>query len=785
MVTTIGEKAFADAPLNEITLSTLVLPTGYPDSFDDGVYWYATLRVLPFSVSRVPDTEPWKRFVHISLFYDSTMFVVDDFVYSHNSDSTLMICGYQGESEHLVIPSTVKSENGSCTVDAIGGLAFSNNTFIIDVVIPETIKKMGQWAFSGCKNMRELTILSSELTLGNNAFVNTSIANVYCMGLTPPLGNASCFPSSVYNNAVLTVPSSSRLSYEESEPWLRFVNITSFDNNLVTDSVFCFYRTNDNEACIFKYLGNAGCVVIPDTLFIDDMFCPVISISDYAFKDNVHLQSVSIPDAVNHVGKFAFSGCSSLSQINLPDGVNYLGTGAFMNARNLTHVSLGNELTIVPDSAFYNCYQLSRALLGNNVQSIGVDAFSSCFVLDSLCLASSLSSVGHNAFGRCDQLKHVYITDMASWCQINFMNYTAAPFGSSSGSLYLNGTEIIDCVIPEGVSAIKSYAFAGCSSIRHAVLPSSVMSIGDGAFKDCLSLEAINLPVGLSFLGDFCFSNCKQLQTIVIPDSVRRIGVQAFYNCTSLFELRLGSALLSIGKSAFRNCSMLTALELPDALESLGEESFRYCSNLSSIKFGMGLKSIGAFAFATCGCLSELDLPRGVKEIGAWAFRDNKGLIKITLPDSITTISGGAFTNCNKLQQIEIPGLVVMINNLAFYGCSSLSSIVSRATAPPVIFSNSFSDDTYQNAEVFVPQSAEMSYKNDANWKRFKSIMGICMSEVVGDVNCDSEVNIADVNVLIDAMFNNDVDSVYDLNGDGEIGIGDINSLLDIILRPD
>ena len=834
---TIGNQAFVNAPLTEITISDFMLPTANPDCFDDEVYENATLRVMRFLENLIPDIEPWKMFSHVTYFNDSTLIAIDDYYFRQNSDSTLILCNYHGEQNSILIPRFVTIKDRIYIIDAIDELAFSNNLDIIDVVIPETVKAVGTEAFSGCENLRRLTIMSSEMTLGNNAFAKTAISDVICKVDTPPLGNVSCFPSSVYNNAVLIVSSSSKLLYEATEPWLKFANITSFDNDLVMDSDFCYFRTGDNEACILRYLGNADSVVIPDTLFIDDLACPVRNISDYTFRNKGQLQSISIPGAVNHIGRFAFYGCSSLKgvefpdslkiigdyafygcsglkdvvfpdslnsigdyafsgctnllQISLPNAVNYLGTGAFVNARNLTHVSLGNGITIIPKETFFDCRKLTRIFFGDNVQTIGAEAFSRCFVLDSLFIPPSLSFVGKRGFYCCYGLDHVFITDLASWCQISFEDIFAMPFGGRSiinlqePHLYLNGTEIIDCVIPDGVSAINGYAFACCNSIKHVFLPNSVTSIGNGSFQDCLSLESIDLPVGLSFLGDFCFSNCKQLQTIVIPDSVRRIGVQAFYNCTSLFELRLGSALLSIGKYAFRNCSMLTALELPDALESLGEESFRYCSNLSSIKFGMGLKSIGAFAFATCGCLSELDLPRGVKEIGAGAFRDNKGLIKITLPDSITTISGWAFTNCNKLQQIEIPGLVVMINNLAFYGCSSLSSIVSRATAPPVIFSNSFSDDTYQNAEVFVPQSAEMSYKNDANWKRFKSIMGICMSEVVGDVNCDSEVNIADVNVLIDAMFNNDVDSVYDLNGDGEIGIGDINSLLDIILRPD
>ena len=51
-----------------------------------------------------------------------------------------------------------------------------------------------------------------------------------------------------------------------------------------------------------------------------------------------------------------------------------------------------------------------------------------------------------------------------------------------------------------------------------------------------------------------------------------------------------------------------------------------------------------------------------------------------------------------------------------------------------------------------------------------------------GDVNGDGEVGIADVNVLINMILNNDQDPVGDVNGDHEVGIADVNVLIGIIL---
>ena len=53
-----------------------------------------------------------------------------------------------------------------------------------------------------------------------------------------------------------------------------------------------------------------------------------------------------------------------------------------------------------------------------------------------------------------------------------------------------------------------------------------------------------------------------------------------------------------------------------------------------------------------------------------------------------------------------------------------------------------------------------------------------------GDVNCDLEVNIADVNAVINCILGgNGYTNAADVNGDGEVNIVDINAVIKIILE--
>ena len=64
----------------------------------------------------------------------------------------------------------------------------------------------------------------------------------------------------------------------------------------------------------------------------------------------------------------------------------------------------------------------------------------------------------------------------------------------------------------------------------------------------------------------------------------------------------------------------------------------------------------------------------------------------------------------------------------------------------------------------------------------YKFMQGTKPDVLVGDVNQDGEVNIADVNALIDMILSANTDKVGDVNEDGEVNIADVNELINIIL---
>ncbi|MBO4819953.1 MAG: leucine-rich repeat protein [Prevotella sp.] len=88
------------------------------------------------------------------------------------------------------------------------------------------------------------------------------------------------------------------------------------------------------NACISQF--SSGKVVVPESIIVNGLPCPVVGVSDVAFRLCTHITSVELPEGVERVGNFAFKGCRDLTKVTLPSTVETIGTGAFIDLPNLS-----------------------------------------------------------------------------------------------------------------------------------------------------------------------------------------------------------------------------------------------------------------------------------------------------------------------------------------------------------------------------------------------------------------------------------------------------------------
>lgn len=275
------------------------------------------------------------------------------------------------------------------------------------------------------------------------------------------------------------------------------------------------------------------------------------------------------------------------------------------------------------------------------VSTIGYEGFANCSQLTSVSIPSSIKKIDAGAFAGCVGLTAVRITDLASWCDIQFVTDNSVYPQPSSNPLYLahrlmvNGAEVTDLEIPASVTAIGSNTFSGLTGMKSLTVGVSVAQVGDGAFSDCPELARVrwnarqiegpydigrhkpvfgnSSPVkefvfgeGVEVIPNHICYRMTGLKNVVIPNSAKRVGVNAFYGCSGLESVTLGSQVEFIGEGAFNGCKALTAIEIPNSVTTVSSLAFAYCDKLASVSLPESISKIDSWAFTGCVALKSV-----------------------------------------------------------------------------------------------------------------------------------------------------------------------------------
>lgn len=303
-----------------------------------------------------------------------------------------------------------------------------------------------------------------------------------------------------------------------------------------------------------------------------------ITVPDYidtigygAFQYCRALESVTISANVRHIVFRAFDYCDNLRSITveagnsvydsrdncnainetktntmmfackattIPTSITSIGDYAFAKKELRKYLILPDHITSIGHSAFERCENLEFVHIGNSVESIGYYAFKDCISLEAVTIPYSVTSIGGRAF----ESTALY-NDPANW---------------ENGALYID-----DCLIEvdrgfvghfrikENTRVIAGGAFEYCFSLKSVTIPNSVTSIGWGTFKDCTSLTAVTIPKSVTSIRNYAFMGCESLTSVTIPNSVTSIGGRAFEGCTSLTSVTIPKSVKWIGENAF------------------------------------------------------------------------------------------------------------------------------------------------------------------------------------------------------------------------------------------
>ena len=284
---------------------------------------------------------------------EDTPQTVLDFVISHcGDDSWGNIVNWfvrKTKVKTLVIPDGVKrigdwafffSSLTSITIPdsviSIGEYAFHDCYGLTSIAIPDSVTSIGEFAFCGCNGLTNVTIGNSVTSIGDGAFDG-------CSGLT-----SIVIPDSVTSIGDFTFYGSSGLTtitYHGTMSQWRAIKKTSIWDKCTPD-----YKVHCSDGVLDK---KDGYNITKDGVAV--IQTGISEITHAMLKDLLSIKRVEIPKGVTSIGDKAFSGCSGLTSITIPDSVGSIGNLAFSWCIRLTSVTIGDSVTSIGVRAFSEC----------------------------------------------------------------------------------------------------------------------------------------------------------------------------------------------------------------------------------------------------------------------------------------------------------------------------------------------------------------------------------------------------------------------------------------------
>lgn len=520
-------------------------------------------------------------------------------------------------------------ENHIYTVeDGVDGIyygAFSGNTVLTGVIIPDSVKVINDWAFGDTQSLYSLSIPDG-CDVGSGAF-----------------DGINKWETNEPNKVILYIPNSiikyEDFIFERIPEEYTHVTVKSSKEEFETallENLKDRLTFNDDESIITGYNGSLSkidlttiegitgigdgvfsgvnaVIILPDT---------IETIGERAFAECPQIDGDFIVDLLEkdvEIAPYAFEGCTGVETLNITAGVTKIDEGVLSRLTNLKSITVDKNNTsfTVKDGALYTAdgKRLIAAPVADGrvsftiqegTETIDRDAlYGYSTLVGTLKIPASVESIGEFAFAGLSLIESFSVADGSAGGyhthtdSADEVGSAAALYQGNTLLYYPAGHRATSYTVAAGTEIIGEYAFTENKKLTEVILPETVKVIGHHAFKNCSALRSVNLPDALMSIGSYAFEGCSSLISAQIPEKVTLIEDGVFLKCTSLLNVTM-PAVTTVNSIAFAGCSNLTKVDMP-AGDIIGANAFADCTQLSSILFGENPPTdIDKTAFTNC-----------------------------------------------------------------------------------------------------------------------------------------------------------------------------------------
>jgi len=232
----------------------------------------------------------------------------------------------------------------------------------LNLEIPDTVTKIGDYAFSNCRRLNGVYVSENVKEIGNGVFKDcTYIKKVILPSRLKSIGDYA------------------------------FSGCTSISYIDIPQGV-----TSIGE---YAFL---GCELLEQFSVPKE----ITSIREGAFSCCDSLEYIALPEGVVEIESSAFSPCDNLSKVMLPTTLQILGAGAFSECPSLEFIEIYGNVKVIEERAFSYCPALRYVRIHYGVTSIESFAFANCVNLEKIDIPASVKYIDEDAFDGCDKLKY-------------------------------------------------------------------------------------------------------------------------------------------------------------------------------------------------------------------------------------------------------------------------------------------------------------------------------------------------------------------------------------------
>ena len=500
---------------------------------------------------------------------------------------------------------------------------------------------------------------------------------------------------------------------------------------------------------------------------------PVKYIGDGAFKENLTLTHIYIPESVDTIKGNAFSLCKNLQYVDMI-GVSELGKSAseinaFLACNNLTTLIINKDLkvshqTFVKGSHstplgmnIYARYQGGEIkmhandtiwLYGGERYVFDVD-ISNCkswrwnesktdivFNNTNHILDKDGKCTINGCIGYDETLYPIYGYDVNQDCYYVANNPKLTASKIAVASTYNDGEHG-----EKHVKYIASNAFAGNENLTHVYLPDTVTQIKDSAFSNCKNLVEIDLG-GVTKLGrdenNVAMSNaflaCNSLKVVIINKDLNVThqtfvkgswsdNIEGFelgfsvYAKNSGGTINIPTGVLGNDNTIWTNNSKIYIFSEIDCLNT-----WKYDENnnieISTVKAHSYIDGVcvNCGTIQTQGVVYTLSDDQTYYSVTGYTGTDAKVYVRANINNiPITTIGVSAFAENQTITHIYLPNSVTVIKASAFQLCCLMPPLPSAPTKP-----------VRTNAK----DGKNLPMQPSASWLKKKNILSLSFGEL-------------------------------------------------------